>query len=257
MYYTDEDTVTISACSCDLGDNISKGPMEISVCATHGKIQSQPLDLPDDWKMPSQPFVRFCFSQLLLITLGKPDLEELWQYVSQWNRLDERIKRINNPMVGLSTMICVLLVHVAYVLILEYSIQTADRSSKESCKARMNTSAYLLLAFVCCRWISRMNSGYMVIRRVWDQKPGKVKVFVSLALTRMAEFLLAFSHEFLVSCGLVFFLGENYWMSFVGACTFGFLLDAVMNTNMQTAISRGALTFFLWFGVAFSCLMHP
>lgn len=192
-----------------------------------------------------------------MITLGKPDLEELWQYVSQWNRLDERIKRINNPMVGLSTMIRVLLVHVAYVLIPEYSIQTADRSSKESCKARMNTSAYLLLAFVCCRWISRMNSGYMVIRRVWDQKPGKVKVFVSLALTRMAEFLLALSRGFLVSCGLVFFLGENYWMSSVGACTFGFLLDAVMNTNMQTAISRGALTFFLWFGVAFSCLMHP
>ncbi|KAG2354180.1 hypothetical protein BDR07DRAFT_629705 [Suillus spraguei] len=160
MYYREPDTIIISHCLRDFDGDISKELMEMS----------QPLDLPDDWKMPSQPLARFCFSQLLLITLGKPDLEGLWQDVSQWNRLDERFEYMCNLIVGLSTITCVLFVHAACVLILEYSIQTADRSSEEALE---DISTSLLLVSVSCRGISWANSGYMIAKRgVWETRQG-------------------------------------------------------------------------------------
>ncbi|KAG2354178.1 hypothetical protein BDR07DRAFT_629621 [Suillus spraguei] len=148
-------------------------------------------------------------SQLLLITLGKPDLEELWQDVSKWNGVNERVQRMNNPLVELSTMMfCVIFVHMSCMSILEYSIQTADRSSKESYQALVDTSVDLVLVFVMCAIVSGANSSHVAIQQeLGGRNPGKVEVLVSLALTRTAKFSLALSWGFLASCGLAFFLG--------------------------------------------------
>ncbi|KAG1746628.1 uncharacterized protein EDB91DRAFT_1335039 [Suillus paluster] len=50
------------------GSDISKDPMNTNAS-----------DLPEDWKPPSWPFARFCFTGICLFALSEPDLEELWQ----------------------------------------------------------------------------------------------------------------------------------------------------------------------------------
>ncbi|KAG1803964.1 uncharacterized protein BJ212DRAFT_1591102 [Suillus subaureus] len=128
MCNRDQDTITISACSCDSGGDISKDPMEAGAYAPYGRTESQPLDLPDEWKLPSEPVARFCFTQFYLITLGKPDLEELWQDVSQWNGVNKRIVRSDDPVARQFITILIVLVYGACMLIIQHGITIADRT---------------------------------------------------------------------------------------------------------------------------------
>ncbi|KAG2110933.1 uncharacterized protein F5147DRAFT_108396 [Suillus discolor] len=45
-------------------------------------IEKQP-DLPEDWKPPSRFHVRVCFTVICYFSIGKPNLEELWQEVRE------------------------------------------------------------------------------------------------------------------------------------------------------------------------------
>ncbi|KAG1867748.1 hypothetical protein F4604DRAFT_1776650 [Suillus subluteus] len=258
MSNRDQDTIIISARSYDKGWDFLKALMEGDPYAPYGRIESQPLDLPDDWKLPSQPFARFCSTQLYLITLGKPDLEELWRDVSQWNGVNKRVIRSDHPIADLfivSSLFLVVLVHAACMSILQYSVDIADHLSRENYEALMNLSASFLLAYVLCQGLSRLNSDWMALQQFATfRKPGKIEVLICLALSRTAEFSFALSSGFLARCGFVLFTGADYWMSFAEACTFGLLLDAVLKRDVQTVIWRGVLTLFLWFGVALGYL---
>ncbi|KAG1867741.1 hypothetical protein F4604DRAFT_1776608 [Suillus subluteus] len=253
MSNRDQDAfITISACSYDSGGDISEDRMEAGACAPYGKIQSQPLDLPDDWKLPSQPFARFCSTQLYLITLGKPDLEELWRDVSQRNGVYKRVI-CSGP--DLFIMFLIALVGGVCMSILRRSINIAVHSSRENYEALMNLLASFLLVYVLCQWLSRVYGYCMAFRQsAIFQNPGKMEVLICLALSRTAEFSLALSLGFLAKGGFILFTGVDYWMSFAEACTFGLLLDAVLMRDVQAVIWRGVLTLFLWFGVALGYL---
>ncbi|KAG1828764.1 hypothetical protein DFJ58DRAFT_826605 [Suillus subalutaceus] len=185
----DQDTfITISARSYDSGRDFLKALLEGDIYAPYGRIESQPLDLPDDWKLPSQPFTR-------------PDLEELWRDVSQRNGVNMRVVRLKNPGAHTFTMLLILLVCGACMLILDHSFEIADRSSKENYEALSNLSASLLAEYAVCQSLSRLRSEWMAFQQFATfRKPGMVEVLVCLAFTRIAEASLALSLASLATC---------------------------------------------------------
>ncbi|KAG2064858.1 hypothetical protein BDR04DRAFT_1162123 [Suillus decipiens] len=220
MNHRDEDAVTISACPCDLGGDISKDLVETSIYTPYRQIQSQPQDLPDDRKLPSHPFARFCFSQLLLITPEKLDLEELWKDVSQWNCMNKHVLLSENTMVLLAIVVLLFPLHGGYTFMLHTFKIAEDYPSKEHYDALVYSSLYLYPVPIICELLSRANLKRQVRER---RGPSKVEVLINLAVTRTEELSFALSLGLMAMYG---FPGVDRWMSFVGACVFGFLLDA-------------------------------
>ncbi|KAG1836764.1 hypothetical protein DFJ58DRAFT_749696 [Suillus subalutaceus] len=152
MYNRDQDTIIISARSYDKGWDFLKALMEGDPYAPYGRIESQPLDLPDDWKLPSQPFARFCSTQLYLITLGKPDLEELWRDVSQWNGVNKRVICSGPDLFIASSLLIPILSSKTNTS--TFYVDVPHRPRGENYEALMNLSASFLLVYVLCQWLS-------------------------------------------------------------------------------------------------------
>lgn len=91
----------IASSSClplDSDSNHSDVPMESSVklpSSPNREIEMQP-DLPEDWKPPSRFYVWLCFTALCYFSVGKPNLEELWQEVRKvsWKKRNEGFRTV-------------------------------------------------------------------------------------------------------------------------------------------------------------------
>jgi hypothetical protein len=84
--------------SLDSGSDHSDVSMEPSVKSPlplDREIEKQP-DLPDDWKPPSRFSVWLCFTAICYFSVGKPNLEQLWQEVREegWKKRNERFRTV-------------------------------------------------------------------------------------------------------------------------------------------------------------------
>ncbi|KAG1870868.1 hypothetical protein F4604DRAFT_855103 [Suillus subluteus] len=123
----------------------------------------------------------------------------------------------------------------------------------------MLLSSYLLIPTLFCRVPFALIAMQMEMQEIWAHKPRKMKILITLALSRIADFCLTLSWACLASCGLGLLLevnSVNYWMFLAGACTFAPFLDAVFKRNVRAMIWRGGLALILWFGVTLGYLQQ-
>ncbi|KAG1726110.1 hypothetical protein EDB19DRAFT_235779 [Suillus lakei] len=147
--------------SFDSGSEISKYPMETGACVSYEEIESQLLDLPDDWKPPSHPFARFCFTQLCLITVGKPALEELWQDVVHKDCWYECVMRMDDRLKQFLAIMLTNSVYFTCIVRLDSGIKTADHSSRETYEALMELLIWPYALSGSSRWLYIMIRSWM------------------------------------------------------------------------------------------------
>ncbi|KAG1831656.1 hypothetical protein DFJ58DRAFT_736588 [Suillus subalutaceus] len=236
--------VIIPSSSFNSGSNISNDPMETWAHASNKEIESQPLGLPDDWRPPSHPFARFCFTQLCLVILGKPDLEELWQDVNHkagWYKVMGKAMEHRGCWCQHSTYVesfdlCTfrsVLVFLACFLIL---------CANNNPEAPIGVSGLLCFLEIYCRFSLTLTISDMKIEDIWAHKRRKRVILNWLAISRLADLYLALSWAFLVSCVFGLLLGvkpEKCWMLLAGACMLTKFLNAVFKRNMRAMIQRG------------------
>ncbi|KAG2123518.1 hypothetical protein BD769DRAFT_909907 [Suillus cothurnatus] len=215
--------VIVSSPSLDSGSDISKDLMKILADAPDGEMESQLLDIPDDWRPPSHPFARVFYTQLCLVTLGKPDLEELWKDVSHeagWYKVMgiQFWKGLNlegswHPFVVVYKEIlqraCIFPCYFVYLTckwILSASVSAADHSSDENYRTLMAISSTLIVLATCGRIFFTTTTMMMVEEKIWANKPRKTAILTCLAVSRMAEISVAFSWAFLASCTCISFV---------------------------------------------------
>ncbi|KAG1721233.1 uncharacterized protein EDB91DRAFT_1256610 [Suillus paluster] len=97
MSNTDSDSFVNISSFLGSGSDISKDQMKtdvVSPSTSHGHNEEQLTDLPNEWKVPSDPRLRGWFTFCGLF-LRQPDLEELWQEVRKangWKKYNQRLR---------------------------------------------------------------------------------------------------------------------------------------------------------------------
>ncbi|KAG1831655.1 hypothetical protein DFJ58DRAFT_848190 [Suillus subalutaceus] len=232
---SNKDTLVIIPSSLfDSGSNISKDPTKTWADAPDGEIESRPLDIPDDWRPPSHLFARFCFTQLCLIILGKPDLGELWQDVSHEAGWDKVMG--NDLWKALDHRGCWYLPFLRRVF------------------GMWELSGLLFLLEFNFRVLFATTTFEIEIQEIWAHagdfltwKPPKGAILICLAFSCIADLHLALSWTCLASCGLGLLLevnAVNCWMFLAVPCMFAPFFFGVTLGYLQQIWDRDCRIFY-------------
>ncbi|KAG1724432.1 uncharacterized protein EDB91DRAFT_1255212 [Suillus paluster] len=208
MSNTDSDSFVNISSFLGSGSDISKDQMKtdvVSPSTSHGHNEEQLTDLPNEWKVPSDPRLRGWFTFCGLF-LRQPDLEELWQEVRKangWKKYNQRLRD------------AVMWIQEGHVLL----------------RADMHVDPVLLHG-VCYSASFKFTSAMMEAIEDAKQKGEQVSKLMGLEVLchvgcfRMIRFSLAYSSAFLAGGLCMVALGVNGFIATGVAITVGILSDA-------------------------------
>lgn len=242
--------------SLDSGSDHSDVSMEPSVKSPlplDREIEKQP-DLPDDWKPPSRFSVWLCFTAICYFSVGKPNLEQLWQEVREegWKKRNERFRTV------VWTSLCM------QGLALFWYIRLILRPPQIKIVENVSTVHYDSLVFLSCVF-SMYGLLYHVLFWRSDaaielhetinqrmQKPfhlSRRRVLTHVSFIRMTTLTAVCSMGCLAGGFISIILGCSLFTSLAAAGAISLLLDAIMWMDDLAALLVYPLAFITWFGL--------
>ncbi|KAG1851598.1 hypothetical protein DFJ58DRAFT_728818 [Suillus subalutaceus] len=240
--------------SLDSDSDHSGVPMESSVkspSSPNKEIEMQP-DLSEDWKPPSRFYVRLCFTALCYFSVGKPNLEELWQEVREvgWKKRNERFRTL---------VLCYLCMQRSAILCYFYLMWRPPHTKIVESVSTVHYDTLVRLSLIFSLhgllyhmlfWRSdtaielhtnqRMQKLFYLSRR---------KALTHVSLVRMTTLTAVCSVGFLAGGFIAIILGANLNTSLAAAAVVALFLDAMMWVDDLVALLMGLLAFIVWVGL--------